>query len=80
MQVWSPDGSAPIVLKGHKGWVFCLKQLKDGRLASGSRDKTVRIFEGKAAEKKLLTKIVHTFGNFRVECHWPFLFGSLFSR
>lgn len=31
-------------LRGHEGDVFCVAELADGRLASGSRDSTLRIW------------------------------------
>jgi WD40 repeat protein len=32
------------VLEGHSSWVICLQALPDGRIISGSRDNTIRIW------------------------------------
>lgn len=38
------DAEAPGVLGGHRGYVFDALPLPDGRIATGARDKTIRIF------------------------------------
>ncbi|KAL6054563.1 SCF ubiquitin ligase complex subunit cdc4 [Balamuthia mandrillaris] len=38
------------VLSGHKGWILDLQSLSHGRLASGSRDKTIKIWNWKTGE------------------------------
>jgi WD40 repeat protein len=35
----------PLILKGHGGWVRALVVLKDGWLASGSDDGTIRVWD-----------------------------------
>ena len=34
-----------MILEGHVGWVRCALQLADGRLVSGSRDGTLKIWD-----------------------------------
>lgn len=46
-RVWGPRP------EGHLGYVLCLAELADGRLASGSRDATVRIWSGERVEQIL---------------------------
>jgi WD40 repeat protein len=36
-------------LVGHTGWVQTLRVLPDGRIVSGSGDKTIKIWDGKPA-------------------------------
>ena len=38
--VWSVEAT----LTGHSHWVMCVAVLKDGRLATGSYDKTVKVW------------------------------------
>ena len=33
------------VLEGHTGWVKCVAALSDGRVVSGSMDKTLRVWD-----------------------------------
>ncbi len=40
-----PDESQVTRLKGHNGWIDCIEQLRDGRLASCSHDKTIKIWD-----------------------------------
>ena len=39
------DGNVSYKLEGHTGFVTCLALLPDGRLVSGSEDKTMRIWK-----------------------------------
>ncbi|MBS1988026.1 WD40 repeat domain-containing protein [Candidatus Dependentiae bacterium] len=47
LMVRGNEGAAVHVstLEGHTGWVNCIKQLNDGRLTSGSRDKTIKVWD-----------------------------------
>jgi predicted 2-oxoglutarate/Fe(II)-dependent dioxygenase YbiX len=45
IQLWSSDGQAPEVLRGHTGWVWALAALPGGWLASASEDGTVRLWK-----------------------------------
>jgi len=51
---------APRILKGHNGSVSCVLELADGRLASGSEDHTVRIWELKNQGPSALLLEGHT--------------------
>lgn len=48
-----PDGVCAITLTGHTGRVYCLTVMKDGRIASGSADGTVRLWQGGRCEATL---------------------------
>jgi len=43
------------VLRGHENWVFCVVALRNGMLASGSADKTIRIWD---VEKGICTTVI----------------------
>lgn len=39
---------------GHAGYVWCLSRLSDGRIASGSRDRSIKIWDGDSCQATLL--------------------------
>ena len=42
------------MLKGHTGRITCLGLLQDGRIVSGSRDKTIRIWDVEKDDCRIL--------------------------
>ncbi|MFN9386747.1 MAG: hypothetical protein ACK6BU_07315, partial [Cyanobacteriota bacterium] len=51
IKLWDPaSGLLQATLEGHSGWVYALAVLPDGRLASGSRDNTIKLWDPTSAE------------------------------
>ena len=49
IRIWKPHASGEwqqVALQGHIDSVECLQVLPDGRIVSGSADKTIRIWNG----------------------------------
>jgi WD40 repeat protein len=51
VRVWDTDGQKMCHLSGHAGSVWCVAITRDGLAASGGADRTVRIWDLKAAEQ-----------------------------
>jgi len=44
IKIWNKKGDCIETLRGHKNWILCISVLKNGDLASGSLDKTIKIW------------------------------------
>ena len=49
-----------LTLNGHSHVVRCITELKDGRIASGSNDKTIKIWDLNKSDKEHLTLNGHS--------------------
>jgi len=44
IKIWNKKGDCIETLRGHKNWILCISVLKNGDLASGSLNKTIKIW------------------------------------
>ena len=63
-KTFKPD----LTIKEHSGYVYCIIQLRSGILASGSADKTIKLYEINGNEYKVIqTLTYHTNSVYKIK-------------